>query len=313
MKGKAKKEVYVKESLSRRVKRYWPLMIMMIPAVIYFLVFCYGPMYGVVLAFKDYKISRGIMGSDWVGLTYFKKLFSSPTFWSVMKNTVVISFLKLAIGFFPPILFALLLKEVKIPWLKKLTQTCSYLPYFISWIVMAGIIRELLSANGVVNQLVTMFGGKAQIWLSVKEYFRTILISTDVWKSFGWNSIIYFSALSAIDPQLYEAASLDGASRFKKAVYVTLPCLIPVITINLILSMANVMNAGFDQIFNLMNNSVADVGRIIDTYVYELGIQSRDYSLSTAVGLFKSVIALVMMVGTNFVAKRINGEDYTLW
>ncbi|MGF7143016.1 putative aldouronate transport system permease protein [Anaerotaenia torta] len=289
------------------------MIIMMLPAMVFFAVFCYTPMYGVVLAFKDYSISKGIMGSDWIGLYYFNRLFSSSRFWEVIQNTLIISILKLVIGFFPPIIFALLLNEIQTKWFKKLTQTASYLPYFISWIVMAGIIREIFSANGVINQLVTSFGGQAQIWLSKKDYFRTILVSTDIWKGFGWGSIIYISAITSIDTQLYEAASLDGAGRFQKILRITLPCLIPVITINLILAMGGVLNAGFDQIFNLSNASVKSVADIIDTYVYELGIQKRDYSLSTAVGLFKSVIAMFLVVSTNFVAKKINGEEFTLW
>lgn len=302
-----------KESLKKRIRKYWPLMIMMLPAILFFAIFCYQPMYGAILAFKDYKISQGIMGSDWIGFDHFMKLFSSRNFWQVMKNTLGISALKLIFGFFPPILFALLLKEIKIPLLRKITQTCSYLPYFISWIVMAGIMKEFLSQNGVLNQIVTLFGGEPQIWLSEPQYFWTILIVSEIWKGFGWGSIIYFSALSGIDQQLYEAAALDGASRLQRAVKITLPLLIPVITINLILSMANILNAGFDQIFNLQNDSVMSVARIIDTYVYELGVQSRDYGLSTAVGLFKSVIAFILMVVTNAIAKKINGEDYTLW
>lgn len=301
------------QPLWKRIIKYRALIIMIIPALAFFAVFCYAPMYGIVLAFKDYSISKGILGSDWVGLYYFRRLFSSERFWQVFQNTLVISLLKLVIGFFPPILFALLLNEVKNTKFRKLTQTVSYLPYFISWIVMAGIVKEIFSANGVINQLVTTFGGEAQIWLSKKDYFRTILVVTDIWKGFGWGSIIYISAMSSIDPQLYEAASLDGAGRLQKILNITLPCLIPVITINLILSMGGVLNAGFDQIFNLTNSSVKSVADIIDTYVYELGIQKRDYSLSTAVGLFKSVIAMALVIGTNFVAKKMNGEEYTLW
>lgn len=311
--AETKKQIQGLRLFGKRVVKYRALIVMILPALLFFAVFCYGPMYGIVLAFKDYSISKGIMGSEWVGLYYFNRLFSSERFWEVLGNTLVISLLKLVIGFFPPIIFALLLNEVSVKWFKKLTQTASYLPYFISWIVMAGIIREMFSANGVVNQIVTALGGEAQIWLSKKEYFRAILVGTDIWKGFGWGSIIYISALTSIDPQLYEAASLDGAGRFRKMIYITLPCLVPVITINLILSMGGVLNAGFDQIFNLVNPSVKSVADIIDTYVYELGIQKRDYSLSTAVGLFKSVIALIMVVGTNFAAKKINGEEFTLW
>lgn len=312
-KGISKKSKVHMQPLRKRIIKYKALIVMMLPAVIFFAVFSYAPMYGVVLAFKDFSISKGIMGSDWVGFYYFNKLFSSSRFWEVIQNTLIISILKLVIGFFPPIIFALFLNEIQTKWFKKLTQTASYLPYFISWIVMAGIIREVFSANGVINQIVTSFGGEAQIWLSKKSYFRTILVSTDIWKGFGWGSIIYISAISSIDPQLYEAASLDGAGRFQKMLRITIPCLVPVITINLILAMGGVLNAGFDQIFNLTNSSVKSVADIIDTYVYEIGIQKRDYSLSTAVGLFKSVIAMFLVVSTNFVAKKINGEDYTLW
>lgn len=299
--------------LLKRMVKYRALLVMMVPALLFFIIFCYIPMYGVVLAFKDYSITQGIMGSDWVGFYYFERLFSSARFWEVLRNTLWISMLKLVIGFFPPIIFALLINEVRVGWFKKLTQTASYLPYFISWIVMAGIIREVFSAHGVINQIVTSFGGDAQIWLSKKDYFRFILVSTEIWKGFGWASIIYISAMSSINAQLYEAASIDGAGRFRKMLSITLPSLIPVITINLILSMGGILNAGFDQIFNLMNSSVKSVADIIDTYVYELGIQNRDYSLSTAVGLFKSIIAMIMVLGTNYIAQKINGEEFTLW
>ncbi len=301
------------DPLGKRLKRYWPLLVMMLPAIILIIVFNYIPMSGVLMAFENYKIKKGIFGSSFVGLENFRTLFASKQFWQVIQNTLFISILKLGIGFFPPIVFALLLKEIKTQWFRKLTQTFSYLPYFISWIIMAGIIKEMFSTNGAFNQIVGLFGVKPQVWLSVKSAFVPILVGTDIWKNFGWNSIIYFAALSAIDPVLYEAASLDGANRFKMATQITLPCLIPTITIQLILSMSGVMNAGFDQIFNLSNSAVASVANIIDTYVYTLGIEQIKYSLSTAVGLFKSVIALILMVSTNWIAKKINGEEFTLW
>lgn len=302
-----KKRVAAVDPLGKRIRKYWPLMVMMLPAVILLIVFNYIPMAGILMAFEDYKIKLGLFGSEFVGLKNFAELFASNQFWQVIGNTLYISLLKLFLGFFPPILFALLLKEVKIPWFRKLTQTFSYLPYFISWIIMAGIIKEMFSTNGVFNQIIAAFGVEPQVWLSIKSTFVPIMVGTDIWKNFGWNSIIYFSALSAIDPVLYEAASLDGASRLKMATRITLPCLIPTITIQLILSMSGVMNAGFDQVFNLSNSAVASVANIIDTYVYTLGIQQINYSMSTAVGLFKSVIALILMIGTNWIAKKING------
>lgn len=308
-----KKQASALAPFNKRIRKYWPLLLMMLPAIVLLIIFCYIPMSGILMAFEDYKIKFGLFGSEFVGLKHFRELFASKQFWQVISNTLYISVLKLVLGFFPPILFALLLKEIRIPWFRKLTQTFSYLPYFISWIIMAGIIREMFSTNGAFNQIIGLFGVQPQVWLSIKETFVPILVGTDIWKNFGWNSIIYFSALSAIDPVLYEAASLDGASRLKMATRITLPCLIPTITIQLILSMSGVMNAGFDQVFNLSNSAVTSVANIIDTYVYTLGIQQLNYSVSTAVGLFKSVIALLLMISTNWIAKKINGEEFTLW
>lgn len=309
----AKKAKAAPSQLGKRMGKYWPLLVMMIPGVVLIIIFNYIPMSGILMAFENYKIKDGIFGSEFVGLEKFAELFASAQFWQVIQNTLFISILKLFLGFFPPILFALMLKEIKIPWYRKLTQTFSYLPYFISWIIMAGIIKEMFSTNGVFNQIIGLFGVEPQVWLSIKSTFVPILVGTDIWKNFGWNSIIYFSALSGIDPVLYEAASLDGANRLQLATRITLPCLIPTITIQLILSMSGVMNAGFDQVFNLSNSAVASVANIIDTYVYTLGIVQVNYSMSTAVGLFKSVIALILMVGTNWIAKKINGEEFTLW
>ena len=302
-----------RSSFARRLRKYWPLMLMMIPGIVYYIIFHYMPMYGVVLAFKDFKIRTGIMNSPWVGFKYFEKMFSSAKFWSVVQNTLIISLSKLFWGFFPPILMAVLLNETPGKRFRSVVQTVSYLPHFISWVIMAGIIIDMTSLNGPINSLISFFGGERVMWMAKKDTFRTLLVITDIWKGFGWGSIIYFAALSGIDPQQYEAAALDGAGRIRRVVYITLPNLVPIITIQLILSMSGIMNAGFDQIFNMQNAAVSEVSDIIDTYVYNLGVQERNYSLSTAVGLFKSVIALVLMVVTNFAAKAINGESYTLW
>ncbi len=300
-------------SLWRRVKKYHILLMMLVPGIIYYIIFHYLPMYGVTLAFKDFKIRQGILNSPWVGMKYFDKLFASKKFWSVVENTLIISILKLVCGFFPPILLAVALNETPGKRFRSVVQTVSYLPNFISWVIMAGIIIDLTSLNGPINSLIAAFGGERVMWMAQKSTFRALLVMTDIWKGFGWGSIIYFAALSGIDPQQYEAASIDGAGRLRLIWYVTLPNLVPVITIQLILSMSGIMNAGFDQIFNMSNAAVSEVCDIIDTYVYNLGVQERNYSLSTAVGLFKSVIALVLMLVTNFTAKALNGESYTLW
>lgn len=299
--------------LWRRIKKYRMLLFMLIPGIVYYIVFHYMPMYGITLAFKDFKIRRGIMASPWVGTLYFEKMFASEKFWSVVQNTLIISLLKLVCGFFPPIILAIALNETPGKRFRSVVQTVSYLPHFISWVIMAGIIIDMTSLNGPINAIVKLFGGTPVMWMAKKDTFRALLVITDIWKGFGWGSIIYFAALAGIDPQQYEAAAIDGAGRMRRIWYITLPNLVPIITIQLILSMSGIMNAGFDQIFNMSNAAVSEVSDIIDTYVYNLGVQNRDYSMATAVGLFKSVIAMVLMVITNFAAKALNGESYTLW
>ena len=296
-----------------RLKKYRVLLMMLLPGIIYYIIFHYMPMYGITLAFKDFKIRKGIMASPWVGFEHFERIFASAKFWSVTKNTLIISLMKLVCGFFPPIIFAILLSEAPGCRFRSMVQTVSYLPYFISWVIMAGIIIDMTSLNGPVNAIVRLFGHEPVMWMAKKDTFRWLLVITDIWKGFGWGSIIYFAALSGIDPQQYEAAAIDGAGRFRRIWYITLPNLVPIITIQLILSMSGILNAGFDQIFNMSNPAVSEVCDIIDTYVYNLGVLDREYELSTAVGLFKSVIALVLMLITNFAAKAMNGESYTLW
>ncbi len=310
---KTKERSLAHRSFIYRVKKYRVLLLMLIPGIIYYIIFHYMPMYGVTLAFKDFKLKLGIMGSPWVGFQYFEKMFASKTFWTVVENTLIISLSKLVCGFFPPIIFAILLNETPGRRFRSMVQTCSYLPHFISWVIMAGIIIDMTSLNGPVNALVEALGGQRTMWMAKKDTFRALLVITDIWKGFGWASIIYFASLSAIDPQQYEAAAIDGAGRLRRIWYITLPNLVPIITIQLILSMSGILNAGFDQIFNMSNSAVSSVSDIIDTYVYNIGVQDRSYSLSTAIGLFKSVIALVLMLVTNFAAKAINKESYTLW
>jgi len=297
----------------REMRKYRALLLMMIPSMIYFLVFKYGPMYGIVLAFKDFKITQGIWNSPWVGFKYFRMAFSDPYFFTVVKNTVVISLYKLLFGFPVPILFAILLNEVRKAVFKKWVQTVSYLPYFISWIVLGGMFLSIFSLDGLINQIVKLFGHDPILFLADDAYFRTILVSTHIFQTFGWESVIYFAAIAGIDPQLYEAAVMDGANRYQRAIRITLPSLLPVISILFILRMASVLDAGFDQIFNLYSVSVYNVGDIIDTYVYRKGLIESEYSYSTAVNLFKSVIALVLVVGVNRIAKLAGGKENTLW
>ncbi|AZN43615.1 sugar ABC transporter permease [Paenibacillus albus] len=286
---------------------------MMVPAVIYYIVFHYLPMYGVLLAFKDFKILKGIVGSPWVGVDVFQKIFHDDYFYTVLKNTIIISFYKLIFGFPVPIIFALLLSEVMNAKYKKLVQTISYLPHFISWVVLAGIFFTFFSMEGPMNTIITYFGGDPVLFLADPRYFRTILVVTGIFQGFGWGSIIYFAAISSIDPMLYEAAIIDGAGRFKRMFYISIPMLIPIIAIMLILSMSGILDAGFDQIFNLYNAQVYSVSDIIDTYVYRKGIVEMSYSYATAVGLFKSVVALILIFVVNRIVKLIGGKDHALW
>ncbi|MBP3962921.1 ABC transporter permease [Paenibacillus lignilyticus] len=294
-------------------RKYRVLLLMMIPGMIYYVVFNYIPMYGVVLAFKDYRFMDGILGSPWVGLKHFDKLFADPYFYTVLKNTLIISFYKLLFGFPVPIIFALLLNEISNVRFKKVVQTVSYLPHFISWVILGGIFFSILSWEGPINTLITLFGGTPSLYLADARYFRTVLVVTHIFQSFGWGSIIYFAALSGIDTQMYEAAVLDGAGRFKRMWYISIPMIAPVVAIMLILSMSGILDAGFDQIFNMYNVKVYNVSDIIDTYVYRKGLVDMSYSYATAVGLFKSVIALILIFVVNRIVKMIGQKDSAIW
>ena len=294
-----------------RYKKYPALCVMLLPVIVYFVVFKYVPMAGIVMAFKDYKLGLGIWRSPWNGLENFEKAFSTITFVRSMKNTLVISLLKMAVGFPAPICFALLLNEVRSSGYKRVVQTISYLPHFLSWVVMAGILSQLLSPNnGAVNYILTRFFGleKPIYFLGDNDYFRGTLVVSDVWKGVGWGSILYLATISSIDPTLYEAAICDGAGRLQRMWYITLPCILPTITIMLILNCGSIMDAGFDQVLNLYNAAVYKTGDIIDTYVYRYGLGKMQYSLGTAVGLFKNLIGFALVVGTNFIAKKISGD-----
>ena len=292
-------------------RKHYELFLMFLPVIVYFVIFKYVPMGGIVIAFKNYKISQGIFGSAWCGLDNFTKAFATPTFTRSVRNTLTISALKLLFGFPAPIILALMLNEVNHLRFKKTVQTISYLPHFLSWVVLAGMFQQLLSPNnGAVNAILRdVFGVKESIYfLGNNQYFRGTLIVTDIWKNVGWSSILYLATISGIDPALYEAATVDGATRWQCTRYITIPSLVSTIVVMLILNVGSIMDAGFDQIFNLYNSAVYQTGDIIDTYVYRYGLGDMKYSLATAVGLFKNVIAFVLVVGTNLIARKISGE-----
>ena len=292
-------------NLIATVKRYKWLYLLFLPTFIFALLFNYIPIVGVQIAFRNYRFADGIWGSDFVGLKYFIRMFKEPTFLQVMRNTLVISFLKLSIVFPSGIFFALLLNEVVNRMAKKIYQTVSYLPYFLSWVVLAIVIKDLLSLNGPVNTVIKALGGEPQIFLTNSKIFVPIIISTELWQLMGWNSIIFLAAITSIPKELYESADMDGANRLQKAWNITLPSLVPVILILFILRLGQIMNAGFNQIYNLYSPIVYSVGDIIDTYVYRVGLIDMNFSYSTAIGLFKNVIGVILMVTSNRLTRNI--------
>jgi putative aldouronate transport system permease protein len=283
---------------------------MLIPPLIWYAIFHYGPLYGVQLAFKDFSPIRGIWGSAWVGLEHFKFLFfQSPDFMRIFRNTLLISLYNMIFGFPAPIILALLLNEVRSAAFKRISQSISYIPHFFSWVVLAGIITVMLSpSEGPVNYLLKFIGLEPIYFLADSSYFRSTLVATGIWKEIGWGTIIYLAALSGVDPALYEAAKIDGASRWKQIWYITIPTILPVVTIMFILSLGGILNAGFDQIFNLYNPAVYDVADVIDTYVYRAGILGAQFGLTTAVGLFKNVIGIILVLSTNYIVKKLGQE-----
>lgn len=291
------------------------LLLMVLPALLTFIVFRYGAMFGLSMAFVDYKAKIGqsffqnVLSSKWVGLRYFEQFLISLNGLQVLGNTLIISLYKIVFCFPAPILLAILLNEIQSIRFKKTVQTITYLPHFISWVVLAGILRMVLSPDyGVAVAVANLFGAKPINFIGDKNYFRGLLVVTEIWREVGWNSIIYLAALSGIDPGLYEAAIIDGAGRFKRILHVTLPCLIPTIVIMLILRTGTIMDAGFDQVYNMYNNSVRSVAEILDTYIYEKGIIDTKYSYTTAIGLFKSVIGLGMVLLTDRLAKGLGQQ-----
>jgi putative aldouronate transport system permease protein len=297
--------------LRKRYRMYGALLVMLIPGLVYYTIFQYGPMYGVIIAFKDYKIIQGILGSPWVGLEHFRYMFQGHSFPEVFRNTVILGVLKLVIGFPMPIVLALVLNEVYRSGIKRTVQTVSYLPHFLSWVILGGIFMQFFSLNGPVNEILTWLGIDPISFFTRPEWFRVLLVATYVWKTMGWGSIVYIAAISAIDPQLYEAAIVDGANRLRRMIHITLPSLAPVITIMFILSAGRLIKDDFDQIFNMYNPAVYRTGDVISTYAFRQGIEQFNYSFATAVDLFKNVIAFALVYATNRLSRRIN--EYGVW
>lgn len=288
-----------KQPLAQRVKkevqRSWPMYVMLLPAIILALIFCYAPMGGLVMAFQNYKPWLGITGSEFVGLDNFKQIFEFKESYQAIINTFIIAVSKMVLGLIFPIIVALLLNEVHNMGVKKGIQTLVYLPHFLSWVTVAGMLRDILGMDGIVNMfLQKVFGMDPIFFLGNAGMFRQIVVISDLWKGFGFGMIVYLAAISNIDQSLYEAAQIDGAGRWKQTLYVTIPCILPMVIVMATLSLGNVLNAGFDQIFNLYSPLTYSTGDIIDTYVYRQSLVNGQYSFGTAVGLFKSVVSLFL-------------------
>lgn len=294
---------YLKEAL-----KCWQLYVLLIPALLWAVVFAYYPMYGVIIAFKDYKIREGIMGSPWASplFRYFKEFFSTSIAVNAIKNTIVVSLESLVIAFPIPVIFALLLNQIRSKKATKLIQTISYAPYFMSNVVVVSLITVFFSANGVVNWVITSTGGKEILFTSVPEWFRTLFIGTNIWQTMGFNAVIFIAALTAISPDYYEAATIDGASRFQRVLYIDVPMIMPTVILMLILQVGNIMNVGYEKAYLMQNGSNTVVSELISTYVYKVGLQTAQYSFATAVGLFNSVANFIILVIANKVAKKVS-------
>ncbi|WP_438495701.1 ABC transporter permease [Paenibacillus sp. IHBB 3054] len=285
--------------------------LMLAPSMVFLIIFSFIPMFGIVMAFQNYIPAKGISGSAWVGLDNFKFMFQIPDSRQILINTMVIAIWKIIVGTFVSIVFALLLNEIRVRFAKKFMQTVVYLPNFLSWAVLATVVMNIFSYEGPVNALLGWLGIDPVLFMASNHWFRPMLVLTDVWKGFGYGSIIYLASLTAIDPGLYEASSIDGANRFKQLWYVTLPGLMPTILLVTALNLPNVLNAGFDQIFNLYNPLVYATSDIIDTYVYRVGLVERQYSLGTAIGLLRSVVGIVLILSANKLAQKLT--DYRIF
>lgn len=298
--------------LLKNIKAHPLLYIMIVPVVAYFLVYHYYPMYGMIISLFDYVPAKGIFGSDFVGLKHFKGFLSDPYFFRTMRNTLSINVLLLVFGFPFPIIFAILLNELRSSRLRKMAQTITYMPHFISTVVISGLMLDFCKTNGVITSFVTAFTGQEAFNLFSKSvFFQPLYVVMCIWQEFGWDSIIYFAALSGIDQSLYEAADIDGAGRWKKILHVTLPGISPTIVILLIMRIGNMMTLGWDKILLLYNPMIYEKADVISTYVYRIGLMNFEYSFATAVGFFNSIINFVLLLLANSVSRRVN--ETSLW
>lgn len=299
-------------TITRKVLERWQIYLMMAPAIVWVLVFAYKPMYGVLIAFENYHLKEGVWGSPWVGLANFERLFSSYWFPIILKNTLTISLLSLLIGFPAPIILALMVNEVDNERVKKLFQTVSYAPHFISTVVVCSMITLFLSpTSGVVNKLIVFLGGKRVAFLQEPQLFKWIYIISGLWEGTGWSAVIYFAALSGVDKQLLEAAEIDGANRFQRVIHINLPVLVPTIVVLFILQCGQLLNVGYEKVYLLQNDTNMTGSEVISTYVYKMGLEKSDFSFSTATGLFNSAVNCIILLSMNAISKYVTRTS--LW
>ncbi|KAB8137598.1 sugar ABC transporter permease [Gracilibacillus oryzae] len=293
----------------RRIKKNKLIYLMILPGLIYFLIYKYLPMYGLIISFQDYKPYKGIMGSEWVGFEHFQRLFTSDEFWMIFKNTLMLFGLQVFVFFPIPIILSLMLNEVRHSFFKRSVQTLVYIPHFMSWVVIVSISYVMLTLDGgIVNAIIESLGMQPINFLLNEEWFRPMYILQVIWREAGWGTIIFLAAITAVDPSLYEAARMDGANRFRQMWHITLPAIRSVIIVLLILKIGDVLELGFEHVYLLLNSSNRSVAEIFDTYVYVAGLQQGQFSYSTAVGFFKGIVGLIMVIFANWLAKKFNEE-----
>lgn len=296
----------------KHIRRDRQLLLLFIPCVLFYVIFRYGPLYGLVIAFKDYSVFQGVLGSEWVGLEHFQKFFSNQDFWMLFRNTFLLGFFTLIFGFPFPIILAVLLNEVRVKWFKKSIQTFSYLPAFLSVVIISSMIIDFLSpTNGLINQFISILGFEKKYFLVDPNWFRPIYVISEIWATMGYQAIIYLAAIAGINPTLYEAAKVDGANRWHMMRNITIPGLMPTVIVMFILNTGNMFRIGYEKVLLLYNPLTYDVADVFSTYVYRKGLLESSYSYAAAVGMFESAVALVMLLGANQLSKRMGGSG--LW
>lgn len=294
------------------MRHCWQLYVLALPTIICIIIFSYAPMYGAIIAFKDYKVNMGILGSPWVGLKYFKQFINLPNFETLLENTLKISIYSLLWGFPAPILLALMLNQVRSNRYKRFVQTVTYAPYFISTVVLVSMLNIFLTpSSGFINKIIENFGGQAITFMGEPKWFRTVYVASGVWQGAGWGAIIYLAALGGVDPSLYDAAMVDGASKMQRLIHIDIPCILPTIVIMFILNMGSLLNVGYEKAYLMQNSLNIPVSEIISTYVYKIGLIKGNFSFSAAVGMFNSVINFVLVISANYISRRLT--ENSLW